>query len=567
MNYAKHVSNKSTPQPEPIIGREQQMEKMASGGYAFRIDDWARLDRFLIIGSEGGTYYVKERPLTQENAAAVQRCLDADLTRTVNRVVEVSDGGLAPKNDPAVFVLAMVAAYKSNPTKAMKLVHDALPKVCRTGTHLLQFASAVNELRGWGGGLRRAVANWYTSKSADQLAYQVTKYQQRNGWSHKDVLRLCHASTLDTARNHVLRWVACQTDYGYRKVTRGQEDKAVTKGYHSFLSPPPRSIEAIETLKRVESAESCAAAIALYGSLAPRELVPTKFLTSPLVWERLLDTMPMTAMLRNLGNMTKCGLLAPLSDAAKLVQARLSDRDRLKKARVHPITVLKALKTYSSGAGFKGSGSWTTVQSVVDALNEAFYLCFDLIEPTGQNWLFGIDVSGSMSSPIPGGSLSSAEVAAALTMVGIRREPYTFVGGFKAHFEPLPISKTMRLDQVLRVTDCFNFGGTDASTPIQYALDNRIKADVFCLVTDGESWAGRIHPSQALQKYRHTTGINAKMVTLATTATSTSLSDQQDPGMLDVVGFSTQVPQLVTSFARGFASAEAPGEDDEDTDD
>ena len=37
------------------------------------MDDMTRLQRFLILGSEGGSYYASERKLTLENAAAVKR--------------------------------------------------------------------------------------------------------------------------------------------------------------------------------------------------------------------------------------------------------------------------------------------------------------------------------------------------------------------------------------------------------------------------------------------------------------------------------------------------------------
>jgi hypothetical protein len=54
-------------------------------------------------------------------------------------------------------------------------------KVCRIGTHLFHFAQYVNALRGWGRGLRKAVAGWYASRAADDLAHQAAKYQQREG--------------------------------------------------------------------------------------------------------------------------------------------------------------------------------------------------------------------------------------------------------------------------------------------------------------------------------------------------------------------------------------------------
>src|SRR5690606_2877479 len=60
--FTKHFSTKSTPQRDPIPGTNQVPN--SAGGFAWQLDDWARLDRFLVLGSEGGTYYVGERELT-----------------------------------------------------------------------------------------------------------------------------------------------------------------------------------------------------------------------------------------------------------------------------------------------------------------------------------------------------------------------------------------------------------------------------------------------------------------------------------------------------------------------
>ena len=50
----------------------------------------------------------------------------------------------------------------------------------------------------------------------------------------------------------------------------------------------------------------------------PREAIPTQWLNELEVWDALLQRMPMTAMIRNLGKMTSIGLVKPFSDAAKL---------------------------------------------------------------------------------------------------------------------------------------------------------------------------------------------------------------------------------------------------------
>src|SRR5262245_56457212 len=183
-NYARIFSRRRTPQSEPVAGTVVNSAR----GYAFPVDDWIRFDRFLVLGSEGGSYYAGERELTRDNAASVIRCIAADGVRMVARIVEVSGRGRAPKNDPALFALALAAALGDEATK--RAAFAALPKVARTGTHLFQFAEAVQAMRGWGRGLRRAIAGWYLTRPVDELAYQAVKYPQRNGWSHRDLLRL-----------------------------------------------------------------------------------------------------------------------------------------------------------------------------------------------------------------------------------------------------------------------------------------------------------------------------------------------------------------------------------------
>ena len=75
------------------------------------MDDWTRLDRFLILGAEGGTYYITERDLVKQNHDTLVRCIKADGIRAVNCIVEISDRGRAPKNDPAIFALALVLTH------------------------------------------------------------------------------------------------------------------------------------------------------------------------------------------------------------------------------------------------------------------------------------------------------------------------------------------------------------------------------------------------------------------------------------------------------------------------
>src|SRR5438874_3319366 len=192
INYAKIFNRRATPQSQPIPGSNQV--RNSGGGYSWQADNWTRFDRFLILGAEGGTYYITERDLVKQNHDAIVRCIKADGIRAVNRIVDISDAGRAPKNDPAIFALALVVTHGDAQAKAHAFAN--LGKVCRIGTHLFHFAEYVNAMRGWGRGLRNAVGGWYVERGADDLAHQAVKYQQRDGWSHRDLLRLAHPKLL-----------------------------------------------------------------------------------------------------------------------------------------------------------------------------------------------------------------------------------------------------------------------------------------------------------------------------------------------------------------------------------
>ena len=114
----------------------------------------------------------------------------------------------------------------------------------------------------------------------------------------------------------------------------------------------------------------------------------------------------------------------------------------------------------------------------------------------------------------------------------------------------LSISPRERLDDVVRRIDRLNFGGTDCALPMLEATKRGWSVDVFVVYTDNETWAGRIHPSQALRQYREKTGIPARLVVVGMASNGFTIADPADGGMLDVVGFDTATPRLIAEFVR-----------------
>jgi len=551
MTYLQRISRRRAPQSAPIPGTNQVQN--SAGGFAWAIDEWTRLRRFLIFGSEGGSYYAGEWTLTAENAKAVEQCLGADGARTVAEIVAISEGGREPKNDPALFALAMAAGHGDEATRKAAL--EALPRVARISTHLFQFATFVEGFRGWGRALRRAVGGWYTGRSAESLAHQAVKYRQRDGMTHRDLLRLAHPAGRVGAGNPTLE-LTDEHRRLFEWIVRGGDTAGL-----------PRIVEGFTLAQAADTPARTAELVREYG--LPREAVPTDHLASAEVWEALLEDMPMTALVRNLATMTRTGVLAPGPAGTAMVVAQLGDRDRIRNAGVHPFALLAALRTYASDRGVRGRQSWTPVPQVVDALDVAFYTAFENVAPTGKRLLIALDVSGSMGmgfvAGVPG--LTPRDASAALALVTAATETrYETVGffagnGYKSRsrlrrgytdgITPFAIGARQRLDDVVRTVSHLPFGGTDCALPMLYALAHDREVDVFLTLTDSETWAGDIHPAQALAEYRRASGMDARLVTVGMVANSFSIADPNDPLQLDVVGFDTATPQLIADFAVG----------------
>lgn len=520
MTYSNLIKPKVKNTPQTSKAKKGQT-KNHGGGYSFKLDIWGRLDRFLILGSDSNSYYASAQKLTKKNVKALDKCIKADYTKTVDRIVEISDSGRAPKNDSAIFSLAYVAACDN--VDARNYALSKVSKVCRIGTHLFQFVEEVDALRGWGRGLREGVASWYTDRKPDALAYQVAKYRNRHGWTHRDVLRKCHAKTGNRDLNRVLKYAT------------------------GNLKPKTGLLAAVEEAKNADL-KTTLKLIRDHG--LTREMVSTEHLSNPKVQEAMLNRgMPLTAMIRNLGNMSKSGLLGPNSDAQVIVCNKLRDQEYILKSRIHPVALLIASSVYTSGQSFMGSGSWTVNSQVRDALDDAFNLAFGNIEVSGDRYMVSLDVSGSMDCNAGLNSpLRVREISAAMATSTIRTEDRVVVNAFTGGLTPLDFGKNVTARGIIDRTNRLPFDWTDCSLPMIYAANNKIPVDKFVIYTDNDTNSNTMHPHEALVKYRDKMGIDAKLVVAGVVANNFSIADPDDPGMLDIVGFDSSAPNLIAKF-------------------
>jgi 60 kDa SS-A/Ro ribonucleoprotein len=496
------------------------MEANSHPGRASIVDDWATLDRFLVFGSESGTYNVAESKITPDSAMRVQACLKADGSRVVDAAVAVSVAGVVPKHTPAIFVLALAASPNFADAATNRGALAALPLVARTGKQLCEFAAFAQNLRGWGRGLRSAIGKWYVEKPVRDLACEMLSEEQHGEWSHRDLLRLAHPKASTAEQNALFQW-AVEREIGH-------------------LAPADlpmgnlRQLYAVEQARKAHEEHEVAHLIEEFA-LTP-EMIPGEWKSSTVVWEALLHDMPYATLLENLGTMTEVGVLAPMAPATALAITRLTDGRRVRQSGVHPIAVLSARLAYQAGG--------EPVRNIVDALDEAFYLATDNVEPTGKRIYLGISGKQSMQ-----GTGRNA-YAAALALAFARTERGLYVSVFDDNeVRPVEISKGDRLEVV-----CEGVKGeaceTAASLAIQDALERDLPVDTFVIVTDSETWSGDCDPGRAILAYREKTGITAKLAVIAMTADTYSTADPSDPLQIAVAGFDATVPVVVSNFIR-----------------
>lgn len=543
------------PQPQtqrvPIRGREEEMVVNNTGGYVFKASDRDRLERFLVLGTEGGTYYATEKKLTLESAKHVSEMIASGQGKiVVDTVVDMANKGRAPRQNPSIFVLAMVARQAPD-RETRAYAYQAVHKVCKIPTALFGFIEyqkvlGPNSKPSWGVGMRKAVETWYTQRPVTQLAYQTTKYRSRMSWNHRDVIRLAHikpeegskdrAEPATTPRDLVMHYLVqgdtlCATDI----------ETSDTKQF----------LDAVEfCTKAGPEDENIVEQLILKHRLAWEHL-PSSLHRSPKIWRALLDAdMPLMAMIRNLGRMSSIGLLTPLSEEVDMVCKALRDPKRIAASKVHPFAIMLALKTYEEGEGNKGKLKWQPDQRILDALGDAYYLAFNNVEPTGKRYMIGIDVSGSMCAELNGSAVTAQDAACAVASALVRVEDKVHTMAFQGAFVPFPIGKSEKLSSVVARSQGLPFGSTDCSLPIEYARQHKIPVDVFVVLTDNETWCGKVHPTQALQQYRKEMNLpRAKLAVLAFSATQFTIADPKDVDMMDMAGLDASIPVILADFA------------------
>ena len=283
-----------------------------------------------------------------------------------------------------------------------------------------------------------------------------------------------------------------------------------------------------------------------------REHIPTEHMSSSAIWDVLLEGMGIEALIRNLGKLSQIGLAA--QKRVKICEM-LTNAENVRRSRVHPLKVFIGSKTYGAGKGDLGKMTWYVVPEITNILTQTFKLAFGNISKSGKRMMIALDVSGSMDCACAGASNISCregETALALVQVAVEGTENVYIRGFTNTFFNFDgkIRPEMTIQEAIRATSA-PFGATDCALPMVTALKERTPVDVFVVYTDSETYAPTVHPQIALEQYRKEMGIDAKLVVVGMVSNCLSIANPSDPNILNLAGFDTSTPELISMFSRG----------------
>lgn len=537
MDYSFHTrQNKSI--SKPIPGKRKFMKKNLAGGYAFKATDGVALRRWLLTGSDSNAYYQKKNELTDLNVELLVEMVSKDCELVKDEILYATNFGL--NNHAPILALVYLSMGWFQAKKNFVMI---FPQVIRTASQLYEFMSYTRALRGMGKVIHKAIKNWLEGKKVEDLEYQFLKYQNRYGFTGRDVLRMIKPVPAEKERSDLYKWIVgkANNDEDYVEIARS--------GLHKII--------VYDTMKNGDKTSESDVINWIRHHKLTHEMIPANITRTKGVWNALFEKMPVGATVRNLGNLTEKGIFDKYENISIL-------KDRFNKSslghgKIHPLALLSALKIYQNGGGLgKSTLYWEPNARVSDLLNDAIIDAFDMIEPTGKFFFHAIDISPSMTTKMNSTLwMMACDIAATMALATVKVEDNYFIGGFARSFANLPsITKNTAFYDVmdhnyLRNLD-INWSGTDASTVYQYAIDNKMKVDVFCLWTDGESWAGD-YPCEVLKEYRRKINPEARAVyiTLVPYADKITLVDPDDKKSYDICGFSSENIKLIQTIAKG----------------
>ncbi|KAL7303640.1 hypothetical protein TKK_0003786 [Trichogramma kaykai] len=529
-----------------------------------------QLRRFLYLGKEGPEYqpgnWFVHNYFVAENLPSVYELAENPLKHDVviSLILEAKENKLVQNPETLIFALA-VCAQQDKSQELKKKAYDAVKKLCTTAEEFILFVKFCSHIskhkiqpkNGWGHGWRRAVKEWYLTKSPMTLAKIVTEGLHRYGWGHKDILKLAHMKV----SNPDLEAVCCYILKGFKGLMVYKEENGLSPEAEEVF----KYIESIEDFKHCEDEVRGAALIETLNLNLNH--VPGHFLKSMEVWDSLLISMSLTTLLKNLQRIHNMGFLSKNNALTNKVLDILCKKN-VEEEKIHPAQLYIALKNYeNSGKPLTFEKRKIREQAkrpippppepnkmIIEKLKSLFNFSFECLEATNVNYMITISTNKNMENSCwKSGHVKAIEAAQIIALSILKTEKIVTLARFEK--EGITLVETdgqVSMAQLKRKLETSYADIFDANKPMTLAADSKKVVDVFINIVD------QIHPKaetseEGIRNYRAKSNLpNAKLINVTLCATASNKPDFCDKNCLTICGFDGAVPRVIEAFARSY---------------
>lgn len=513
----------------------------AAGGAAYAMSPKHALAQLATTGCLSGTFYATGQQQLDQVVQLVDQVNDDEFLAKL--AIYARQRGMMKDMPAALLVMLSV--------RDTELTHEVFDRIVDNGRMLRNVFQMVRSghfgRNGLSSSLKRAFERWLNEASTLKLLSASIG----NDPSLRDVLRMARPKPANNERRALFGWLT---------------GKPVVQWAPATLHDLP---DEVRKLNAFREAKKGAEQARIVRDLSLRWDLLADTAKDAHAWKAIAKQMGPQALRMNLNTLLRQGVLRsesgkPDNEMVNLIAKRLSDEREIKRSKQFPYQYLAAYKHASN----------EVPQAIKSALHHAAEIACGNIPQLPGPVLIGLDVSGSMHSPVTGyrgrgatSAMRCVDVAALFAAAILRRNPDSVVVPFDtvaydAKFDPD--------DSILSLSDRlarYGGGGTDCSVPLQ-AANGRYARRHFAgviLLSDNESWITKNRPygygrygqtgvmeqwqkfASNQMKLRGHKIASPKLVCIDLQPyTTTQAPERAD--ILNVGGFSDAVFQVVASF-------------------
>ena len=366
-----------------------------AGGLAYALPPKHALAQLAATGCFNGTFYAEA-----EDQLEMLRALIAQVNDNLYlaKLAVYSRERAFMKDMPAALLMALA----TRDTALMQKVFDHVVdngRVLRTLFQMIR--SGQFGRKSLSGSLQRAFQRWLNTASVEKLLSASIGSDP----SLRDILRLARPTPADNRRRALFGWLT---------------DKEVAKWAPATDVDLPEQARDLIAFRQAETAE---AQVEILSHLNARWDLLADSARGTATWTAIARNMGPQALRMNLNTLMRHGVFADYQ-MVDYVARRLADADEIRRSRQFPYQFLAAYLNVDDGIP----------QKIKVALHEAAEIACGNIPELPGPVIIGLDVSGSMQSPVTGrrghgatSKMRCVDVAALFAAAILRRNPDSIV--------------------------------------------------------------------------------------------------------------------------------------------